>query len=98
MSSPVQIWRQHKQLNKYLGKEGKLIVWTKIFVAPEGFEHQTPYIVGIVDFGDKRMPLQIVDCEEDNLTINQKVKIVIRKIGKVRAEDVIEYGSKAKPI
>jgi len=74
------------------------MVWTKIFVAPVGFEHQTPYLVGIVDFSKERMPLQIVDCEEDGLKINQKVKIVIRKIGKAKSEDVIEYGLKAKPI
>ncbi len=98
MSTPAQIWRDHKKLNSYLNKVGELIVWTKIFVAPTGFEHQTPYLVGIVDFGDQKMPLQIVDCSEEDLKVNQKVKIVIRKIGKAKAEDIIEYGLKAKPI
>lgn len=98
MSSPVTIWRQHKNLNKYLNKVGRLVVWTKIFVAPSGFEHQVPYLVGIIDFGNERLPLQIVDCNEENLKINQKVKIVIRKIGKVKPDDVIEYGLKVKPI
>lgn len=98
MNSPVQIWRNHKNLNNYLNKRGRLIVWTKIFVAPSGFEHQTPYLVGIVDFGSERLPLQIVDCEESDLKINMKVKTVIRKIGKAKAEDVIEYGIKVKPI
>lgn len=98
MSSPVTIWRQHKQLHKYLNKVGKLLVWTKIFVAPTGFEHQTPYLVGIINFGDHKMPLQIVDCEEQDLKVNQKVITVIRKIGKAKAEDVIEYGIKVKPL
>ena len=98
MSTPVTIWRTHKSLHNYLSKTGKLLVWTKIFVAPVGFEHQTPYIVGIVQLNDGKMPLQIVDCEEESLRINQKVKIVIRKIGKAKSEDVIEYGLKAKPI
>lgn len=104
-NSPVTIWRSHKQLNKYLGRIGRLLVWTKIFVAPSGFEHQVPYLVGIVDFGNPstssgqaRLPLQIVDCEEKDLKINQKVKIVIRKIGKVKPDEVIEYGLKAKPV
>ena len=97
MNSPVQIWRQHKKLHTYLNKVGKLLVWTKIFVAPEGFEHQTPYLVGIVDFGGIRMPLQIVDCEETDLKENLKVVTVVRKIGKVNSEDVIEYGIKVKP-
>ena len=97
MNSPVQIWRNHKNLNSYLNKVGKLIVWTKIHVAPVGFEHQVPYLVGIVDFGDKKMPLQIVDCEEKDLKENLKVITVIRKIGKVKSEDIIEYGLKVKP-
>lgn len=98
MSSPVQIWRQHKTLHNYLNKTGRLIVWTKIYVAPSGFEHQVPYLVGIVQFNGERLPLQIVDCEEKDLKVNMKVITVIRKIGKVKAEDVIEYGVKVKPI
>lgn len=99
MNSPVQIWRQHKLLPNYLGKKGKLLVWTKILVPPQGFENQAPYLVGIVEFGDKsKMPVQIVDCEEQGLKINQKVEVVIRKIGKAKSEDVIEYGVKVKPI
>lgn len=98
MNSPVAIWRQHKKLHNYLNKTGQLLVWTKIYVAPSGFEHQVPYLVGIVDFSDHKMPLQIVDCEEKGLKVNMKVKTVIRKIGKARSEDVIEYGIKVKPV
>ena len=97
MNSPVQIWRSHKKLSTYLNKVGRLIVWTKIFVAPSGFEHQIPYLVGIIQFDNERLPLQIVDCEEEDLKANQKVITVIRKIGKAKAEDVIEYGVKVKP-
>ena len=104
MSTPSTIWRSHKKLSAYLNKIGRLLVWTKIFVAPSGFEHQTPYLVGIVQFnpstnsGQVKMPLQIVDCEEKDLKVNMKVITVIRKIGKAKAEDVIEYGLKVKPI
>lgn len=98
MSSPVTIWRAHKNLHNYLNKVGQLLVWTKIFVAPGGFEHQVPYLVGIVQFNDERLPLQIVDCEEEDLKPNQKVTVVIRKIGKPKSEDVIEYGLKVKPL
>ena len=97
MNTPASIWRQHKNLHTYLNKQGRLLVWTKIFVAPSGFEHEAPYLVGIVDFGDHKMPLQIVDTEEEDLKINQKVITVIRKIGKTKSEDVIEYGVKVKP-
>lgn len=99
MSSPVEIWRNHKKLNKYLNKKGKLLVWTKIYIAPSGFEHQAPYIVGIIEFENKeRLPLQIVDCNEDGLKPNQKVTVVIRKIGKAKPDEAIEYGIKVKPL
>ncbi|MBI2334676.1 OB-fold domain-containing protein [Candidatus Daviesbacteria bacterium] len=97
-NSPVTVWRSHKKLHTYLNKVGRLVVWTKILVAPAGFEHQVPYLVGIVDFGTERLPLQIVDCEEKGLKINQKVVMVIRKIGKVKPDEVIEYGLKVKPL
>ena len=99
MNSPVTIWRSHKQLHNYLGKRGRLIVWTKILVPPLGFEQQVPYFVGIVQFSDgEKLPVQIVDCEDEDLKPNTKVEVVIRKIGKVKSEDVIEYGIKVKPI
>lgn len=98
MNSPVTIWRSHKTLSAYLNKTGRLVVWTKVLVPPSGFEHEAPYLVGIIDFGSEKLPLQIVDCKEEDLKPNQKVKAVIRKIGKVKSEDVIEYGVKVRPI
>ena len=99
MSSPVTAWRNHKKLRNYLNKEGKIVVWTKVFVAPSGFEHEAPYCVAIVEFATgERMPLQLVDCEEKHLKPGQKVITVIRKMGKVKIDEVIEYGVKAKPV
>lgn len=97
MNSPVTIWRDHKNLHNYLNKIGRVIVWTKILVPPTGFEHEAPYLVGIIQFSDEKLPLQIVDCNEEDLKPNQKVITVIRKIGKAKSEDVIEYGVKVKP-
>lgn len=97
MSSPVTVWRNHKNLKNYLGKTGKLLVWTKIFVAPEGFEHEAPYSVAIVELEDgKKMPLQLVDCEDKDLKPGRKIATVIRRLGKVKLDRVIEYGIKAK--
>lgn len=98
MNSPVTIWRDHKNLHNYLNKVGEITVWTKVLVPPAGFEHEAPYIVGIIQFSGERLPLQIVDCDEKDLKINQKVITVIRKIGKAKSEDVIEYGVKVKPL
>lgn len=99
MSSPSIIWRQHKLLNRYLNKQGKLLVWTKILVPPVGFENQVPYLTGIVEFEDgEKSAVQVVDCDETQLKNNQKVAVVIRKVGKAKSEDVIEYGIKVRPI
>ena len=98
MNSPVTIWRDHKNLHNYLNKIGRVIVWTKILVPPTGFEHEAPYLVGIIQFSDEKRPLQIVDCDEKDLKPNRRVITVIRKIGKAKSEDVIEYGIKVKPL
>lgn len=99
MTSPVKSWRDTKKLSHFLGKRGKLLVWTQIFNAPLGFEYQAPYFVGIVEFDGKiRMPVQIVDCREDELQPNMEVITVIRRTKKPQASDVIEYGVKVKPI
>lgn len=106
MSSPVTVWRHHKNIRNYLNKRGRVIVWTKVFIAPAGFEHEAPYFVAIVEFEDKkRIPLQIVDFEGDALPAgrqglkqNQKIVTVVRRLGKVKLDEVIEYGIKAKII
>ena len=105
MSSPITVWRHHKRIKNYLNQEGKIIVWTKVFVAPSGFEHEAPYYVAIVEFKNKnRMPLQLVDFENEpkpNLPAGrqgQKVITVVRRLGKVKLDEVIEYGIKAKSL
>lgn len=97
MSSPVTVWRHHKNLRNYLGQTGKIIVWTKVFIAPAGFEHEAPYFVAIVELEDgKRMPLQLVDSEEKDLKPGRRIATIIRRLGKVKLDRVIEYGIKAK--
>lgn len=97
MSSPITIWRRNKDLHLELGKQGALVLWTKIYVAPTGFEHQTPYIVGIIQFenNDQKL-LEIVDVPEESLKVGQKVEVVLRRVGKSKSEDIIEYGVKAE--
>lgn len=99
MVSSVQVWRTTKELHKYLGKRGKIVVWTRIFVAPAGYEPELPYIVAIVEFTDgTRKSLQVVDYSEDQLKPGQKVITAIRRIGRAGPDEVITYGIKVKPI
>lgn len=99
MNSPVKNWRETKKLHEHLGKVGIVITWTKIYVAPSGFELEAPYIVAIVKFDNgKKMTAQVVDCDEGDMTENMKVITVVRRIGRAAPEDVIEYGIKVKPL
>ena len=99
MNNPVSTWRKTKELHKELGKVGRIIVWTKIFVAPAGFGQQVPYVVAIVAFGkNEKQTLQLVDYDEEQLQVGQRVITVIRRIGKVGSEEIISYGVKVKPI
>jgi uncharacterized OB-fold protein len=98
MNSPVKNWRDTKKLSRLLGKIGKLIVWTQVSTPPTGFEYQAPYFVGIVELNDKkRLPLQIIDCREEDLKTNLRVKLVIRRLKKPGPNDVIDYTIKATP-
>ena len=99
MNNPINTWRKTKELHTNLGNKGKIVVWTKLYVAPEGFEKQVPYVVAIVEFKNKeRKTLQVVDYDEENLKDGLQVITVVRKIGEVSSENVIAYGLKVKPL
>ena len=99
MISPVKIWRHQKKIRKLLGIEGKIISFTKIFVPPAGFESQAPYIVAVVKLSSgKNYTAQLIDWDERNLTIGQKVMTVLRRTRDAGEEGVIPYGIKFKPI
>lgn len=99
MNNTVAIWRKNKKLHQELGIVGEIVVFTKIYIAPEGFEKQVPYAVAIIAFdGGVRKTLQLVDYDEETLKVGQKVVTVVRRIGTVGPEDVLSYGVKARPI
>lgn len=99
MNSPVKNWRETKKLHKLLGIKGKIITWSKIFVPPAGFEHEAPYNVAIVQFENgKKMAVQVVDCDKEDLIEGQEVITTIRRIGRQSGDEVIEYGIKVKPL
>ncbi len=99
MISPVKVWRRQKKIKKILGKTGKIISWTKIFISGKGFKKYAPYPVVLVSFSDKEKAYgQLVDYHQEDLKIGQKVVAVLRKVREVTPEGVIAYGVKFKPI
>ena len=81
---------------KELPRQGTLLTWTVIHVAPTNFDLGTPYVVGIVELeGGVRLTCQVVDCDSEELTVQAPVELVFRRIQEDSAADIIQYGYKA---
>lgn len=99
MISPVKTWRRQKETRKILGKQGKIIASTTIFIAGINFKKNTPYPVVLVEFSDKKKAFgQLVDFEENDLQIGQPVIAVLRKVRDSSDESIIAYGIKFRPV
>lgn len=99
MISPVKVWRRQKQIREYLGKKGKVITWTKIFIAGSAYKKFAPYYVVMVEFeNEKRLYGQLVGIIEDQIMIGMKVKAILRKVRVPEDDGVIAYGIKFETI
>ena len=82
-----------------LGREGTIVSWTVIRVPPAGFSNLAPYPVAVVNLvGGGRLTTQLVDWNEDDLTVGRRVKVVVRRICEPTTEGIIPYGIKVKPL
>ncbi len=99
MISPVKIWRRQKELKKIIGKRGRILTWTKIFVAGTDFKKMAPYYVVLVEFDDKSHGIgQLVDIVDEKINTKSQVIALLRKVKDIREEDVIPYGIKFRLI
>jgi len=99
MISPVKVWRRQKEIKKILGKTGKILAWTKIFISGKEFKKYAPYPVVLVDIEDGSKAYgQLVDYRLSNIKTGQKVIAVLRKVREATPEGVIAYGIKFKPL
>jgi uncharacterized OB-fold protein len=82
-----------------LAETGTLLTWTVIRVAPDGFEDQAPYAVGIVELDELgvRLTAQVVDCDFSELKVGLPVKIEFRKLREEGEAGIIHYGYKFVP-
>lgn len=79
-----------------LNREGKILTFTIIRVAPEKFSKETPYVVAIIELNDGvKITAQVTDCDVDKVEIGAKVKIVFRKIQDEGKWGLHCYGYKA---
>ena len=99
MQSPVKIWRNQKKIAHLLGKTGTVVSWTLVRVPPGDFTNQAPYPVVLVEMDDKtRITSQLVDGDENMLTIGLRVITVIRQVMHPETDGIIPYGIKVKPL
>lgn len=99
MISPVKIWRRQKKIRKILGKKGRIVSWTKVYVAGTDFKKSAPYYLALVELEDKKKIIsQIADSEDNFDYFDKKVEVVLRRIREVNEEEVIPYGIKIRVI
>lgn len=77
--------------------EGEIITYTTTHVPQEGFEHQVPYHLAIIELIDgPRLTTEIIDSKGDDIKIGAKVKSCFRRIGEDGETGLIYYGYKFK--
>ncbi len=75
--------------------KGKVVSFTTVYVAPEGFERNVPYVLAIIELEEgARVTGEIVDCKEEEVKIGDEVEMVFRKIQQEDPEGIIHYGYK----
>ncbi len=87
--------RKRGSLTDYqFSDQGKIVSWTVIHIAPEGFESQAPYAVGIIELeGGVRVSGQILG-PIDKIEIGKNVQAVFRRIYEDGDSGLIHYGLK----
>ena len=99
MISPVKVWRRQKEVRKLLGKTGVVISWTKIYAPGVGFQKFAPYAVVLIELTDGEKAIgQLVDYQDGEPKIGNRVMAVLRKIREGSQDGVIAYGVKYKLI
>jgi hypothetical protein len=80
-------------------RTGKILTHTIIRVPPAPFKDQAPYAVAVVEMDDgPRITMQVVDWQEGQLEVGQRVKLEFRRIYDDGAAGAIQYGYKAVPV
>ena len=67
---------------KEISGQGKLVTYTTIHAAPQGFEENKPYTLTMVDIEEGRRALGWVEgLSEEELSIGMALKLEIKKLG-----------------
>jgi len=90
----------HREFDtKAMQRTGTIKTHTIIRVPPAPFKDQAPYAVAVVEMDDGPcITTQVVDWDEGQLAIGQKVRLEFRKIYEEGKAGIINYGYKAVPV
>ena len=78
---------------------GTVETFTRVHQPPDEFAQDAPYLLGIVRLDEgPRVTAQIVDVDPDEIRIGTRVEARFRRLGKVEAAGVVNYGYKFGPI
>lgn len=78
---------------------GEVYSFTTIYDAPEGFDHQAPYVVALVKLEEGPIvTAQLTDVDLTTAEIGMPVEMVTRKLRTDGDEGMIVYGYKFRPV
>ncbi len=82
-----------------LADKGRVVTWTVVRNAPEGFEKYAPYVVALVELDDGvRVLSQVVDVEPDEVESGMRVEAAFRRVREDGDSGIIEYGYKFRSV
>ena len=85
-------------LRHNLSNFGKIVSWSLIYSAPEGFSESVPYPIVLIKLEDGVTVLsQLTDYDIKKVKIGLRVEAVFRKQFRSGQSDVIAYGIKFRP-
>jgi len=76
---------------------GEVVTYTVIHTAAKGFEHQTPYVLGIVKLDEGPSLTSQIIVNPTDIYMGMRVRPVFRKLGDAGDKDIINYGTKFIP-
>ena len=89
--------RASKHVPEEMPKKGKVISFTQVFSAPEGFENEAPYFLALIELDNGVIILsQIVDSPSERIVIGAPVKMIFRRVFEDGSQGALAYGFKFK--
>ncbi len=79
---------------------GRVVTWTVIYSAPEGFEEYKPIIIAMVELinSKARILTQLTDIDPSEIKEGMIVEPVLRRINEDGETGIIHYAIKFRPV